>query len=189
MVKKPSPPPQVPKFPDDLALEQFPGDIDRAHRLVLALQDLRHALSRAEGDHNLSSSEIRAVIKALLPFRPDGANAVDLPNKAPALWSERDLNLRENAPQFIRRVYGDWLGRGLARKDLSRLDEHLYGALSVWLTRHPDDEIVRLLPSQGEQIDELIERLSAEYPVEFLRKLGYAIDSRMRRQATSSRSS
>lgn len=168
---------------DDLVLEKFPGDPERARRLYAALGDLQLALEQLERDHNLSRNDTYSVVKAiqprLAPLEPDEP----LPAEAPELWARRDLNRRETAPQFIRRVYGDWLGHGLARKDLARLDEELYRALSVWLSRHPDDEMAKLLPSQTEQIDALIDRLSQEYPIEFLRKLGYAIDSRMRRQA------
>ena len=106
-----------------------------------------------------------------------------LPDAAPVLWAQRDLNLRENAPQFIRRVYGAWLGRGLSRKRVKSLDPDLYRALSVWLTRHPDDEIANLLPRQSDLLDDLIDRLSAEFSLEDLRKLGYAINARLRRDS------
>ena len=181
MPKKTTPPPSI--LRDHLALEKFPGDIERAHRLYAAFEDLQLDIERVGADHKLSIVDTHAILKALLPRLAPLAPDEPLPAEAPELWAERDLNRRETAPVFVRRVYGDWLGHGLARKDLARLDEELYRALSVWLTRHPDDEIARLLPSQTEQIDELIARLSAEYPIEFLRKLGYAIDSRIRRQA------
>lgn len=107
---------------------------------------------------------------------------IDLPASAPEAWKARDLNMRENAPQFIRRVYAEWLGRGLERKDIARLDQDLYKALSVWLSRHPEDPIVADLPPQREKLDELIDELSSKYPLEDLRKLGHAIDARLRRK-------
>jgi len=127
---------------------------------------------------------MRAILQRLLAIYPpeQAPPPPALPEKAPELWVERDLNRRENAPQFIRRVYAPWLGKGLARKDISRLDGDLYKALSVWLSRHKDDEIAQLLPSQSDRIDELIERLGNEYSIEDLRRLGYAIDSRLRRR-------
>ena len=109
--------------------------------------------------------------------------AAALPEAAPELWSKRDLNLRENAPQFIRRVYGLWLGHGLTRKHIKAHDPELYRALSVWLTRHPDDGIASALPRQSDILDDLIDRLSAEFSLEDLRKLGYAINARLRRDA------
>lgn len=127
---------------------------------------------------------MRAILLRLLAIYPpeQAPPPPALPDKAPELWVERDLNRRENAPQFIRRVYGGWLGRGLARKDIGRLDGDLYKALSVWLSRHKDDEIAQLLPSQSDKIDELIDRLAGEYSIEDIRRLGYAIDSRLRRR-------
>jgi hypothetical protein len=179
----PSPPPPFPKPSDAQVLAEFPGDLDRAHRLSAALQELRWAVADLERKFSLSVADSRAVLQALLVSKPIGPQGEFGPADAPEKWSERRrLFSRDNPPDFIRRVYGQWLGRGLARKDIARLDPELYRALAVWLNRHPDDEIGRLLPTQSEQLDELIERLSAEYPVEVLRKLGYAIDTRLRRQ-------
>ncbi len=155
---------------------------ERAKALAATFADLRLAANKAKGDHALSDDELRSVLRAVAVSIRAPEIAQLLPEQAPELWSQRDLNLRENAPQFIRRVYGRWLGRGLARKDLPRLDDDLYRALAVWLSRHPDDEIARLLPTQSDQLDELIDRLTGEYPIEVLRKLGYAIDNRLRRQ-------
>ena len=112
-----------------------------------------------------------------------------LPDAAPELWSKRDLNLRENAPQFIRRVYGPWLGHGLTRKHIKAHDPELYRALSVWLTRHPDDGIASALPRQSDILDDLIDRLSAEFSLEDLRKLGYAINARLRRDGNDKKPS
>lgn len=118
--------------------------------------------------------------------KPEDSTPLALPQTAPEFWKARDLNLRENAPQFIRRVYAQWLGRGLERKDIARLDQDLYKALSVWLSRHPEDPIVADLPPQREKLDELIDELSAKYPLEDLRKLGHAIDARLRRRQNKS---
>ena len=115
--------------------------------------------------------------------------ATALPDAAPELWSKRDLNLRENAPQFIHRVYGPWLGHGLTRKHIKAHDPELYRALSVWLTRHPDDGIASALPRQSDILDDLIDRLSAEFSLEDLRKLGYAINARLRRDHSDKQSS
>ena len=106
--------------------------------------------------------------------------SVPLPATAPETWSERDLNLRENPVQYTRRVYARWFGHGLTRKDLKALDPDLYRALSVWVSRHPDDAIAEL-PAQSEIMDDLIDRLSAQLSLDDLRKLGYAIDTRLRR--------
>jgi hypothetical protein len=106
--------------------------------------------------------------------------SVPLPTTAPEAWSKRDLNLRENPVEYTRRVYAPWFGHGLTRKDLKALDPDLYRALSVWVSRHPDDAITEL-PAQSEILDDLIDRLGAQLSLDDLRKLGYAIDTRLRR--------
>ena len=157
-------------------------DPDRAQALQGAFSNIRQATTQAKADFALTDDELRSVLRALAVSTRSSEPPPAAPDKAPELWAQRDLNLRENAAQFIRRVYAPWLGKGLARKDLSRLDDDVYRALAVWLSRHPDDEIARLLPTQSDQLDRLVDRLSAEYPIEVLRKLGYAIDNRLRRQ-------
>lgn len=149
-----------------------------------ALVDMRRFAAKVCADHGLTPNEFVSVLAALTinSFNEPSPPPPALPTEAPELWAKRDLNMRETASDFTQRVYAPWLGRNLSRKDVARLDPELYKALSVWLTRHPNDEITKALPSQSDQIDEVIERLSAQYPVEVLRKLGYAIDTRMRRQ-------
>ena len=154
---------------------------ERAKALAATFAELRFAANKAKGDHTLTDDELRSVLRAVAISIRAPEIAQPLPEQAPELWSQRDLNLRENAPQFIRRVYAKWLGQGLARKDLARLDPDLYKALSVWLSRHPEDDLAQVLPPQSDIIDDIISRLAAEYPLEVLRKLGYAIDARLRR--------
>jgi hypothetical protein len=123
------------------------------------------------------------ILRALLASheaRLPRPKVVPLPTTAPETWSKRDLNLRENPVQYTRRVYAPWFGHGLTRKDLKALDPELYRALSVWVSRHPDDAITEL-PAQSEIMDDLIDRLSAQLSLDELRKLGYAIDTRLRR--------
>jgi hypothetical protein len=171
------------------------------------LDRIRRALGQLPPQHRLDADQAAAVTKAVADnlgwlfsphteanppddqgegarslAKPSDIDTVEPPETAPELWKSRDLNLRENASQFVRRVYAAWLGRGLERKDLARLDPDLYKALSVWLSRHPEDPIVADLPPQREKLDELIDELSAKYPIEDLRKLGHAIDARLRRK-------
>lgn len=166
---------------------ELPADgeeMDKAvAKMEAAAKVMRQAALKIQHDFQLTELELGSVYTHLAlktAFNPDPQEP--LPTTAPELWAARDLNLRENAPAFTRRVYGKWLEHGLARRDIARLDSDLYKALSVWLARHPDDEIANQLPSQSEEIDRAIKHLSAQYPVEFLRKLGYAIDTRLRRQ-------
>ena len=57
----------------------------------------------------------------------------DLPKKAPELWLDRDRRLGEDAPRFVKRVYGPWLDKGLTRGDISKLDKSLGQAIKDWL--------------------------------------------------------
>lgn len=101
------------------------------------------------------------------------------PSSPPEQWGHREPG-RENPVQFIRRVYAAWLGRGLSRRQLRNLDPALYRAFSVWVHRHPDDAIPEL-PSMSDETDLLIETLSRRMSIEELRRLGYAIDQRLRK--------
>lgn len=55
-----------------------------------------------------------------------------LPEAAPARWLDRrDRN--ETPADFIRREYAGWLGHGLTRAHIRKLDESLYARLANWL--------------------------------------------------------
>ena len=195
---KPAPSrPSLPVFRKPITPEQadqlmFPGDADRSRRLAAAFKAVRHHFGSLVREHSLTHAEQLEVLSGLFQafdeHSLDGAHvprltetlARNLPTHAPEFWDRRDLNAKENAAQFTRRVYAKWLGKGLTRRDLNRLDNKLYRALSVWVHRHPSDAIEEL-PPLSEAMDELIERLSGELDIDQLRKLGYAIDARLRR--------
>ena len=163
------------------------GQLPPQHRLdeeqvAAVTQAVSESLAWLFGPHADASPTEENDDRASASAKPEDSAPLELPQTAPEFWKTRDLNLRENAPQFIRRVYAQWLGRGLERKDIAQLDQDLYKALSVWLSRHPKDPIVADLPPQREKLDELIDELSAKYPLEDLRKLGHAIDARLRRK-------
>lgn len=105
----------------------------------------------------------------------------DLPTKAPELWSERDVTLRESPSEFVRRVYDRWLDKGLSKPLLRKLDMPLYQAFSVWSRRHPDDERPQL-PSLSDVIDRRVAKLSSELPPDELRRLGLALQNRQRKK-------
>jgi len=65
-----------------------------------------------------------------------------LPVAAPVLWDDRTPGT--NASEFIRDIYGEWLGQGLTRKHLHRLDLKLYQAYATWIRLHPDQTIPEL---------------------------------------------
>ncbi|MEA2875126.1 MAG: phosphatidylethanolamine/phosphatidyl-N-methylethanolamine N-methyltransferase [Hyphomicrobiales bacterium] len=64
------------------------------------------------------------------------SNALKLrkpPKKAPELWLDRDKRKGENPAEFIMRVYGRWMGRGLTQAIINQLDHSLYLAFHKWL--------------------------------------------------------
>ncbi|WP_155988070.1 hypothetical protein [Brevundimonas sp. EAKA] len=82
-----------------------------------------------------------------------------LPDVAPALWA-KDKRAGETPPDFIRRVYEPWIGKGLVRPHIKRLDIQLYVALTNWLRKNdmPDD---LNLPTLKEANDRLAAQLEA----------------------------
>lgn len=64
---------------------------------------------------------------------------ISLPTVAPAMWP-KDRGTVEGAletpPQFIKRVYEPWLGKGLTTADVRRLDEPLMQAHYYWCRKH-----------------------------------------------------
>lgn len=57
------------------------------------------------------------------------------PEVAPELWPTIAQQQNETVVAFIDRVYGNYLGHGLTRADIRRLDPPLYQALNSWLRK------------------------------------------------------
>lgn len=158
-------------------------------RLHKAYDDLLAALESIIQYRALDPSERRAIVGRLAEkYRISeglGHNAdtdsPPLPPLTPSeLWEHR-TGRKENPVAFLRRVYAPWLGRGMTRADLRRIDLPLYRAFSAWLRRHPEDPVAEL-PSLSEAIDRKIERLAHEFTPDDLRKLGLALQNRQRRK-------
>lgn len=81
------------------------------------------------------------------------------PEKAPALWPH-DKQPGDTPPAFIQRNYAPWLGRGLSRPDLKRLDRPLYVALSNWLRTNQMPADLDL-PTLKEANDRATQRIEA----------------------------
>lgn len=113
------------------------------------------------------------------------AGAGELPAKAPEIWAGRDRSVKTNPAQFIRRVYGLWLGRGLKRGHLRELDPQLYQAFANWVFRHPEDDIPELA-RKYEEVDGILAELSLLYDPDQLRRLGMALHSRLKRGSGNS---
>lgn len=112
------------------------------------------------------------------PTRKD--QPIPLPEKAPALWAERDKNIKTNPAAFLRSMYEPWIGKGLKRGTIRDLDPALYQAFAVWITRHPEDDIPEL-SRQHEEIDAILAELGLLYDPDQLRRLGLALQSRLQR--------
>ena len=79
------------------------------------------------------------------------------PETAPELWLER-ANKFESVFDFIERVYGRFLQRGLKKSDLRRLDPSLYKALFNWSRSHKGNPDL-VLPTKKEANDHLLAQL------------------------------
>ena len=89
-----------------------------------------------EDEIHFCSEEMFRAFSRIVAQRNSGRYRRTAPLKAPELWSGR--NPQETAVEFIKRVYGPWMGV-MERSDLSRLDRKLYLALAKWTKRHEHD--------------------------------------------------
>jgi hypothetical protein len=89
---------------------------------------------------------------------PPADHRLLLPATPPAKWLDRK-DRTESPIDFIRRDYSPWLGKGLTRADIRRLDKSLYAALTNWLSEHkklPEDVD---LPTKKQMNDRIVEQL------------------------------
>jgi hypothetical protein len=128
-----------------------------------------------------SNMRIAVLLELLHEEHTRSATSVDLPDKAPEAWAERDLNRRENPCDFVKRVYAKWIGNGLTRVKIKELDYPLYRALSVWFTRHPDTDLSKLLPRLTETINTRFVIAAQLHSFSELRSLGLTLQTRHRR--------
>lgn len=89
-----------------------------------------------------------------------GAALPPLPEKAPALWSERTTGRDVRPSDFIQEHYGKWIGKGLAREHLMRLDRALYNSYAKQIEREPDRKLplIQSAPNKIADPVEAIER-------------------------------
>lgn len=83
-----------------------------------------------------------------------------LPASAPALWAT-DKQPSDTPPDFIKRHYEPWLGKGFARPNIKQLDPQLYTALNNWL-RNNEMPADLDLPTLKEKNDRWVSRIAAE---------------------------
>ena len=89
----------------------------------------------------------------------------NLPLLAPALWEERTTGREVSPADFIRQHYAQWLGNGLTRAHIGKLDEKLYVAYARQISRTPEKALAEL-PSEPRQKrddpEEALERIRAQ---------------------------
>lgn len=89
---------------------------------------------------------------------------VTAPETPPAIWPDDRIAIKgalETPPDFIKRNYAPWLGKGLTRADVRRLDKPLSTALDNWLRRNPMPDDLDL-PTLKEQNSRWVKRIEAE---------------------------
>lgn len=89
---------------------------------------------------------------SIVELSSDPIESVPIPESAPELYKNRS-DRKEKPASFIRRVYANWIGRGLLRPHIKELDKPLYQALY----KHgiPDDFDAILPKAQGKTLDSM----------------------------------
>ena len=110
------------------------------------------------GDEGYAKEELVAELRGeMAALTTDTAEIIDIPTEAPEIYCKRqkreiDGVLRKETPEeFTRRVYARWLGKGLVRPDVRKIDKGLYEALYKY--GYPDDFDTLLPTAQGRRYD------------------------------------
>lgn len=136
------------------------ADVETVRTGIRELDSRLAEIDRYASDH--PGRPVSGVLLNLFPGIRSGyaAPAEDLPKAAPAAWASDKLP-GDTPPDFIKRHYEPWLGKGLTRPDIKRLDAQLYGALNNWL-RHNEMPADFDLPTLKEKNDRWVERVQSE---------------------------
>lgn len=133
--------------------EQFLSSIDR---LLTTAADLM----RKEPAIDPQAFEYLRQLRVRIRFALRSVKASDdLPAEAPSKWLDR-ADKAEDAVSFVRRVYAPWLGKGVSRPDIRRLDKSLYHALSNWVTKNGPLPSDVHLPTKKELYDTRLESVA-----------------------------
>jgi hypothetical protein len=108
------------------------ASIDKFLGIVSELMEKEPAIERQAFDH---LKQLRTRIRFAIAADPSEDGSSSIPSHAPATWLARK-DRSESPVDFIRREYGPWLGQGISRPDIKRLDKSLYDALCNWLSKH-----------------------------------------------------
>ena len=111
--------------------DDFLGSIDRLLKTVAELMEKEPALDRQAFEH---LRQLRVRIRfAMQAAASDPVNVI-LAARPPKFTDRVDKH--ESATDFLRREYSQWLGTGLLRSDLKKIDKSLYDALNNWAAKH-----------------------------------------------------
>ena len=126
------------KEPSRSSLGQTAG-VRRLTRIARLLDEVAELMKSEQRIDPLALSHLKQI---QVRMRFAGADAMRRPKQsdkepptvAPTLWLDRK-NRDENPVDFVRRVYARWLGRGLTRAHIRKLDRSLYLALYFFIAR------------------------------------------------------
>lgn len=102
----------------------------------------------------------RGLFPDLVEVAPAEAGSRPFPEVAPATW-KADKQPGETPPSFVKRIYGEWLGKGFTRATLRHLDPPLARAVDNWL-RTNEMPLDIDLPTLKEQNTRWVERMERE---------------------------
>jgi hypothetical protein len=133
-------------------------DVNRTERLIAYAND--------HGEDGLEEFARLLFPEWFLPRPADTAATgakLELPSAAPETY--QGLAGPETPPEFVQRVYGPWLGHGLTRAHIRKLDWTLYQAIINWLSRPQNSWPADVdLPTKAEQITRDLEALKESAP-------------------------
>lgn len=140
---------------------------------VLALAGELRTVSKSERKRLLSLLGQELGLSATFANAADEKALPRLPEKAPELWSERSRQRRENPADFIIRVYGPWLNKGLSRSALRSLDRPLYQSFAKWLERHDCPRVLRKLNQENRsvRVERELKELNIREPSDAFKRL------------------
>lgn len=140
----------------DFALEQggmAPGKLEISD-INKAIDALVEAFNRYQISDDYVKGKLSELTDRLFPSKPS------LPTVAPELYADRQ-DRKENPVDFIKRVYGPYIGNGLDRPTLLHLDKQLYHGLNQWRIKHGLPEGLDL-PTKSDLVTKELETLGHE---------------------------
>jgi hypothetical protein len=138
--KKKSPTKPQHSFEDDDSRGQKRSALERlsAHRAHVIRDTIPQIIHDYVADE---SSDREGKISTLVKLQTYISTVIhdlahNAPDSAPQLWRNRPRSSPETPIDFISRVYGDYIGKGLTQADIRRLDFELYRSLQNWKQRY-----------------------------------------------------